>query len=169
MYPILTVTTFLPLVGAIAVLLLSERWARGIALGTTLATLFVSVPLYPNFDKTSSALQFVEVWPWIPSWNVTYGMGVDGISLPFIFLSVLMSVLCVSASWTAVQKRLCEFYAALLVAETAMIGLFAATNLFLFFVFLGAHDCPHLSSHWCVGGRESCLCCPEISVVYLGW
>ena len=135
MYPILTVTTFLPLVGAIAVLLSSERWARGIALGTTLATLFVSIPLYPNFDKTSSALQFVEVWPWIPSWNVTYGMGVDGISLPFVFLSVLMSVLCVSASWTAVQKRLREFYAALLVAETAMIGLFAATNLFLFFVF----------------------------------
>ena len=135
MYPILTVTTFLPLVGAIAVLLLSERWARGIALGTTLATLFVSIPLYPNFDKTSSALQFVEVWPWIPSWNVTYGMGVDGISLPFVFLSVLMSVLCVSASWTAVQKRSREFYAALLVAETAMIGLFAATNLFLFFVF----------------------------------
>jgi len=135
MYPILTVTTFLPVVGAIAVLLLSERWARGIALGTTLATLFVSVPLYPNFDKTSSALQFVEVRSWIPSWNVTYGMGVDGISLPFIFLSVLMSVLCVSASWTAVQKRLREFYAALLVAETAMIGLFAATNLFLFFVF----------------------------------
>ncbi len=135
MYPILTVTTFLPLVGAIAVLLLSERWARVIALGTTLATLFVSVPLYLNFDKTSSALQFVEVQPWITSWNVTYGMGVDGISLPFIFLSVLMSVLCVSASWTAVQKRLREFYAALLVAETAMIGLFAATNLFLFFVF----------------------------------
>ena len=135
MYPILTVTTFLPLVGAIAVLLLSERWARVIALGTTLATLFVSVPLYLNFDKTSSALQFVEVQPWITSWNVTYGMGVDGISLPFIFLSILMSVLCVSASWTAVQKRLREFYAALLVAETAMIGLFAATNLFLFFVF----------------------------------
>ena len=85
MYPILTVTTFLPVVGAIAVLLLNERWARGIALGTTLATLFVSVPLYPNFDKTSSALQFVEVRSWIPSWNVTYGMGVDGISLPFIF------------------------------------------------------------------------------------
>jgi NADH-quinone oxidoreductase subunit M len=100
-----------------------------------LTTLAVSAPLYLRFDKTSSALQFVETTPWIPSWNVAYGMGVDGISLPFIFLSTVLSVLCVGASWTAVQMRVREFYAALLVAETAMVGLFAATNLFLFYVF----------------------------------
>ena len=134
-YPILTVTTFLPLVGAAAILLLGERVARWIGLTTTLATLAVSVPLYLRFDKTSSTLQFVETVPWIPSWNVVYGMGVDGISLPFIFLSVVMSVLCVGASWTAVRMRPREFYATLLVAETAMIGLFAATNFFLFYVF----------------------------------
>jgi len=73
--------------------------------------------------------------PWIPSWNVVYALGVDGISLPFIFLSAMVSVLCVGASWTAVQTRVREFYAALLLAETAMIGLFASTNLFLFYVF----------------------------------
>jgi NADH-quinone oxidoreductase subunit M len=67
--------------------------------------------------------------------NITYGMGVDGISLPFIFLASLLSVLCVAVSWTAVQTRVREFYASLLVAETAMIGLFAASNLLLFFVF----------------------------------
>jgi NADH-quinone oxidoreductase subunit M len=134
-YPILTFTTFLPLVGAAAVLLFSERLARWMALATTLITLAVSVPLYLHFDKSSSALQFVEAAPWIPSWNVTYGMGVDGISLPFIFLSVLLSVLCVGVSWTAVQMRVREFYAALLVSETAMIGLFACTNFFLFYLF----------------------------------
>ena len=134
-YPILTATTFLPLVGAAAILLFSERLARWMALATTLATLAVSVPLYLHFDKSSSALQFVEATPWIPSWNVTYGMGVDGISLPFIFLSVLLSVLCVGASWTAVQMRVRQFYAALLVSETAMIGLFACTNFFLFYLF----------------------------------
>jgi NADH-quinone oxidoreductase subunit M len=80
-------------------------------------------------------LQFVEAAEWIPSWNIGYGMGVDGISLPFIFLSALLSVLCVGTSWAAIQTRVREFYAALLVAETAMIGLFAATNLFLFFIF----------------------------------
>jgi NADH-quinone oxidoreductase subunit M len=134
-YPLLTVTTFLPLVGAVAVFLFGEKLARWVALVTTAATLAVSIPLYTQFDKASSALQFVERVPWIPSWNVDYGMGVDGISLPFIFLSVVLSVLCVAVSWTAVQTRVREFYAALLVAETAMVGLFAVTNFFLFYLF----------------------------------
>ncbi len=134
-YPILTAVTFLPLAGAAAIFLFSERLARWIALATTLTTLGISVPLYLRFDRTSSALQFVESVPWIPSWNVVYGMGVDGNSLPFIFLAALLSVLCVGASWDAVRTRVREFYAELLVAETAMIGLFAASNLFLFFVF----------------------------------
>jgi len=135
-YPVLTTTTFLPLVGAALILLFaSERLARWIALATTLATLAASLPLYLHFDKASSALQFVESAHWIPSWNIAYGMGIDGISLPFIFLATLLSVLCIGASWAAVQVRVREFYTALLVAETAMIGLFAASNLFLFFVF----------------------------------
>jgi len=135
-YPVLTTTTFLPIVGAALILLLgSERLARWIALATTLAAFAVSIPLYVEFDKTSNALQFVESAVWIPSLNIAYGMGVDGISLPFIFLATLLSVLCVGASWAAVQTRVGEFYAALLTAETAMIGLFAASNLFLFFIF----------------------------------
>jgi NADH-quinone oxidoreductase subunit M len=134
-YPILTVITFLPLAGAAVVLLFSDRLARWVALGITVLTCALSVPLYLQFDKTSTALQFVESAPWIRSWNVDYGMGVDGISLPFIFLSTVVSVLCVAASWTAVQVRVREFHSSLLVAETAMIGLFASTNLFLFYVF----------------------------------
>ncbi len=135
-YPVLTVTTFLPLAGASLVMLLGgERRARWITLATTLATLVVSAPLYVRFDKSSGALQFVESADWIPSWNVSYGMGVDGISLPFIFLASILTVLCVGASWNAVRTRVREFHVALLVAETAMIGLFAATNLFLFFIF----------------------------------
>ena len=133
----LTATTFLPLVGAVVILLVgSERLARWIALAATVATLAVSVPLYRYFDKASSALQFVESrGDWIPSWNIAYSMGVDGISLPFIFLSSVLSVLCIGASWSAIQRRVREFYAALLVAETAMIGLFAASNLFVFYIF----------------------------------
>ena len=135
-YPVLTVTIFLPLVGAALILLFGgERLARWIALATTLGTLAVSAPLYLHFDKTSSTLQFVESRDWIPSLNIAYALGVDGISLPFIFLATLLSILCVSASWTAIQTRVGEFYAALLVAETAMIGLFAASNFLLFFIF----------------------------------
>ncbi len=135
-YPVLTAITFLPLVGAVVVLFFAgERHARWIALVTTLATLVVSAPLYQSFDKSSGALQFVESADWIPTWNISYGMGVDGISLPFILLAAVLSILCVGGSWAAVSTRVKEFYAALLVAETAMIGLFAATNLFLFYIF----------------------------------
>lgn len=134
-YPVLTVTTFLPLAGVAAIFLCSRRFARWLALAATLATLAASMPLYLSFDKTSSALQFREAVDWIPSWHVGYDMGVDGISLPFVFLSAVVSVLCVGASWRAIEVRVREFYASLLVAETAMIGLFAATNLFLFYVF----------------------------------
>jgi NADH-quinone oxidoreductase subunit M len=141
-FPLLTVTTFLPLVGAAVIMLCGrERLARWIALATTLATLAVSAPLYCSgypwsFDKQSSALQFVDKYEgWIEIWNIDYELGVDGISLPFIFLAAVLTVLCVSVSWTAVRTRVPEFYAALLVAETAMIGLFAAANLFLFFMF----------------------------------
>ena len=135
-YPVLTTTAFLPIIGAALILLFgSDRVARWIALGTTLGTFAASMPLYAGFDKASNALQFVESADWIPSLNITYGMGVDGISLPFIFLAALLTILCVGASWAAVQTRQREFYAALMVAETAMIGLFAASNLFLFFIF----------------------------------
>ena len=135
-YPVLTATTFLPLVGAVLILLSrSERFARWTALATTLATLAVSAPLYCLFDKGATGLQFVEKVEWLSSWKIGYSLGVDGISLPFIFLASLLSVLCVSVSWTAVRTRVRGFYAAILISETAMIGLFAASNLFLFFVF----------------------------------
>jgi len=135
-YPLLTIMVALPLLGAALILLFGrQRLARWISLATTLATLTTSIPLYWGFDKTSSVIQFVEFAEWIPAWNISYRMGVDGISLPFIFLTVILSVLCVGASWTTVRNRAPEFYAALLVAETAMIGLFAAANLFLFYIF----------------------------------
>ena len=135
-FPFLTVTTFLPLVGAVLVQLLGHgRLGRWIALAATLVTLAVSVPLYLGFDKRSSELQFVESANWIPAWKIAYRMGVDGISLPFIFLTALLTILCVGVSWTAITTRERDFYASLLVAETAMIGLFASANLFLFFVF----------------------------------
>ena len=134
-YPLLTATIFLPLVGGAVILFGSERLARWIALATTLLTLAISAPLYWSFNKDSGALQFVDSADWIPAWNIAYRVGVDGISLPFIFLAAVLSVLCVGGSWSAIQTRVREFYVALLVAETAMIGLFAAANFFLFYIF----------------------------------
>ena len=135
-FPLLSLMTFLPLVGAVVIMLVgSQRAARWIALATTLGTLAISAPLYWSFDKASGALQSEDLAEWIPEWNIAYRMGVDGISLPFVLLTALLSVLCVGGSWTGIRTRVRAFYAALLVAETAMIGLFAAANLLLFFVF----------------------------------
>ncbi len=135
-FPVLTTITFLPLVGAAAVLFSGgQRLSRWIALATTISNLAISAWLYRHFDTSTSTLQFVESATWIPDWNIAYQMGVDGISLPFILLASLLSVLCVGVSWTAIRTREREFYASLLVTETAMIGVFAAANLFLFFVF----------------------------------
>ena len=137
-YPTLSVITFLPLLGAAGILLFGTgRWARWIALATTLAAILAMAPLYIGFNKNETVLQFVDSISWISFGDiqVDYHLGVDGISLPFIFLSGLLTLLCVGVSWSAIRTREREFYAALLVAETAMIGLFAAANLFLFFMF----------------------------------
>ena len=108
-YPILSMITFLPVLAGAAIFVCSERVARWLALAGSLATLAISAPLYSHFDKSSTGLQFVESVPWIPSWNVVYSVGIDGISLPFIFLSTVVSVLCVGASWTAIRVRVREF------------------------------------------------------------
>ena len=86
--------------------------------------------------------QFVESAVWMPSLNIAYSMCVDGISLPFILLLSILSVLCVAVAWTAIWTRVRVFYAALLAVETAMIGAFAASNLLLFFVFWGSYWFP---------------------------
>ena len=107
-YPVLTVTTFLPLVGAALIMFLgSGRRARWIALATTMATFAVSAPMYWEFktDAGATALQFVDSAQWIPMWNINYQLGVDGISLPFVLLAALLSVLCVGASWTSIRTR----------------------------------------------------------------
>ena len=132
----LSAVTFMPLAGVAGIMLArDERSARWIALLTTLLTFAVSLPLYFLFDKSTPGMQFVEKVVWIPSWNIAYSVGVDGISLPFIFLTAMLSILCVGVSWMAIGTRMRAFYGALLVAQTAMTGLFVAGNLMLFYVF----------------------------------
>lgn len=129
-------TAFLPLAGAFIILFLRNdaliRWA---ALITTLVTFVVSLPVYMNFDKTTYMMQFVERYEWIPALNITYSVGVDGISILFVILAALLSILCVLVSWKAIQKKVKEFFIALLITETAMVGIFVAMDLFLFYLF----------------------------------
>ena len=135
-YPILTVTTFLPLIGAFFILFLRKaELIKWFSLLFAIGTLIVSMPLYKHFDKTTYRMQFVENHSWIPAWDITYKVGVDGISVLFIVLAALLSILCVTVSWKAIQNKVKEFFVSLLIMETAMIGIFVSLNFFLFYLF----------------------------------
>ena len=135
-YPILTVTTFLPLAGSFVILLLRrEAIVKWFALATTISTFVVSLPVYKHFDKETYKMQFAEIYPWIPTWNIHYKVGVDGISVLFIMLVAILSILCVTVSWKAIQTKTKEFFISLLIMETAMIGIFISLNVFLFYLF----------------------------------
>ena len=80
-------------------------------------------------------MQFVEIHPWVPAWNIDYKVGVDGISVLFIILVAILSILCVTVSWKAIEHKTKEFFVSLLIMETAMIGVFISLNIFLFYLF----------------------------------
>ena len=133
---ILSVTTFLPLVGALLIATLNAeavRNARWIALWTTLITFFVSLLIWWNFDTTTAGFQFVEEYDWLGP--LKYKMGVDGISMLFVILTTFLMPLCILASWEAIQDRVREYMIAFLVLETLMLGVFCALDLALFYLF----------------------------------
>ena len=138
-WPILSVTTFLPMVGVLFIAMLKAdeagaRNARWVALWTTLITLAVSLNLVWRFDPGSPEFQFVEKHPWLAGF-ATYHMGVDGISLPLIILTTAIMPLCIAASWRAIQTRVREYMIAFLALETLMVGTFSALDLVLFYLF----------------------------------
>lgn len=139
-WPILSVTTFLPLVGALIVYLsrgddeAAKRNARWIALWTTLITFAVSVILVMRFDPSNPDFQFVEKANWLAT-GITYHMGVDGISLPLVILTTAVMPFCIIASWKAITNRVREYMMAFLILETLMIGTFSALDLVLFYLF----------------------------------
>jgi len=101
-----------------------------------------SVPLYLGFDGSSAALQFVERAPWIPSLHSDYYLGVDGIALPLILLTTFSTVLVVIAGWTVIERRPSQYFAAFLIMEGLMIGVFSAADALLFYVFWEAMLIP---------------------------
>jgi NADH-quinone oxidoreductase subunit M len=139
-WPILSVTTFLPLLGAVLIMImggdsrLGKGTSRWVAMWTTLATFAVSLIMVWRFDMGSPEFQFVEKHAWLGGLS-SYSMGVDGISLPFVILTTALMPICILASWTSIQKRVKEYMIAFLVLETLMIGTFAALDLVLFYLF----------------------------------
>jgi len=139
-WPLLSTVTFLPLVGALFIMLMRgdqemvDKNARNVALWTTLITFAVSLLVWLHFDNSTAEFQFVEKRQWIGN-GISYHMGVDGISMLFVILTTFLMPLCILASWEAIQSRVREYMIAFLVLESLMIGVFCALDLVLFYLF----------------------------------
>jgi NADH-quinone oxidoreductase subunit M len=142
---LLSAVTFLPALGA-AALLLAPRTAavvlRGGALAVAVATFVLSLPLYVGFDGASAAYQFEEQVGWIPSFGVSYHVGIDGISLLLVLLTTFITPVALASAWHAIEERTKEFVVTMLLLETGMLGVFVSLDLFLFFVFWEAMLIP---------------------------
>jgi NADH-quinone oxidoreductase subunit M len=145
-WPLLSVVTFLPLVGVLAILLArgedeaASRYARYAALWTTIVTFLLSLLIPMNFNLADPNFQLVENKEWLPGIG-GYRMGLDGISMPLVMLTTFLMPICILASWH-VSKRTREYMIAFLVLETLMIGVFCALDLWLFYVFFEAGLIP---------------------------
>src|SRR5467141_2757053 len=145
MHGLLSILIWLPIAAGLAVVLLGDRnivAGRWLALLASLATLALSVPLWSSFDTGTAALQFPEKLPWIPRFDAWYALGVDGISLPLIVLTAFMTVPVVIAGWRVIETRPAQYYAAFLIMEGLMIGVFSATDALLFYFFWEAMLIP---------------------------
>jgi NADH-quinone oxidoreductase subunit M len=140
-WPLLSLVTFLPLVGAAFILFIRgepevvAQNSRAVALWTSLVTFLLSVLVWANFDPAQPGFQLVERSPWLTGLGIEYHMGVDGISLWFVLLSTLLTLVCVIGSWYSVTDRVKEYMIAFLVMDTLMVGVFCALDLVLFYIF----------------------------------
>jgi NADH-quinone oxidoreductase subunit M len=140
-FPILSLITWLPLIGCLVMMLVrgDEKTvatnARWTALWTSLLVMVLSLVLWVKFDTSEAGFQFNERVTWLPEYKVAYSMGVDGISVLFVLLSTVLTPICILASWESIQVRVREFMMSFLILETMMVGMFAATDFVVFYMF----------------------------------
>ncbi len=147
-WPILSIISFLPLCGALFILLISNRDTKEVqnlnsnikvvALWTSLMTFIISLILLLNFDYNVDGFQFVEKSDWIPEFGIVYFLGIDGISLPFILLTTFLIPICIISSWNSIQQRIKEFMICFLFLETFILGMFCSLDLVVFYIFFEA-------------------------------
>jgi NADH-quinone oxidoreductase subunit M len=158
MNSLLSLITFLPLIGAIVLLVflrgedeMAQRNAKLLALFTTTATFLLSLFVLAGFDPSNTDFQFMEERAWLG--GLTYKMGVDGISVLFVMLTTVLMPLTIAASW-AVTTRVKEYMVAFLLLETLMLGVFCALDLVLFYVFFEGGLIPMFLIIGIWGGKE---------------
>ncbi|WP_225763417.1 NADH-quinone oxidoreductase subunit M [Stenotrophomonas sp. Marseille-Q4652] len=142
-WPLLSVLIWLPIIGGALILAVrNAETARWASLAVALVTFLLSLSLLTGFDSNSDALQFVEQRPWIPAFDVGYNLGVDGIAIALVLLTTLIGVLALIGAWGVVNKRVHQYVAAFLILEGVTVGIFAATDAMLFYVFFEAMLIP---------------------------
>jgi NADH-quinone oxidoreductase subunit M len=143
---LLSLAIWIPILAGVLVLALGgDRRAplqRQVALAGSILGFLVTIPLYTNFDVRSAAMQFVEVAPWIESFNINYHLGVDGISVLFILLNSFITITVVIAGWSVIESRVGQYLAAFLILSGLLNGVFAALDAVLFYVFFEATLIP---------------------------
>ncbi|MBT7442611.1 MAG: NADH-quinone oxidoreductase subunit M [Methylococcales bacterium] len=135
---LLSLVIWLPIVGGVYVMLTGHKdsgRARQIGLAVACVTFVVSLSLYTGFDSTTASMQFVEKASWVSSFGIYYHLGVDGISMPLIILTTFTMILVLLAGWDVIKKKPEQYIAAFLIMEGLMVGVFAAMDAFLFYVF----------------------------------
>ena len=144
-WPILSAIIWLPVLGGLLVLFSGDKApnvSRWLALAVAVLTFLISIPLWTGFDASTAAMQFEENIPWIESFKVNYHLGVDGISMPLILLTTFITILVVIAGWQVIQYKPSQYMAAFLIMEGVMVGVFAALDAMLFYVFWEAMLIP---------------------------
>jgi NADH-quinone oxidoreductase subunit M len=142
---LLSTLIWLPIVGGLLLLFVGDRAGRPdrwLALGISLLTFLLSLTLYTNFEFDTARMQFVERMAWIPTFNIYYYLGVDGLSTPLILLSTFLTPMIVVAGWEVIKQRPSQYFAAFLILEGLMVGVFSALDGMLFYVFWEAMLIP---------------------------
>jgi NADH-quinone oxidoreductase subunit M len=141
LFSTLTVVTFFPLLGVLALLFIPadrKNTLRWVALGTSLVTFVLSLLMLAQFDASQPGLQLITRAPWIQigeTWNIEYHLGVDGMSLLLVLLTTFLTPLSIASTWEAIDERVKEFLIFFLLLEVGMVGVFLALDLFLFYIF----------------------------------
>lgn len=140
--PILSIIIWLTILGGIVVLFSGDERCRPIALAISVVAFLFSLPLYFGFDKNTADMQFVENVAWLPSFDVNYALGVDGIAMPLILLTTFINVIVVISAWEVIKDKPAMYLASFLIMTGFMVGVFAATDAILFYIFFEATLIP---------------------------
>jgi hypothetical protein len=143
--PLVSIVTFLPGIAGLVLLLMPRRSAgalRSASLAVAVVTFLLSLPLYVGFDPEIIGYQFEESRRWMPTLGASYHVGIDGISLLLVLLTTFLTPVALAAAWGAIEDRVKEFVATMLILETGMLGVFVSLDLFLFYVFWEAMLIP---------------------------